>query len=153
MNIAALGSASSLLLNSLAKTPGNALAQMSVALPPPVKSAGSPTILPISSAQPLSFESILQLQSLDKPELEPVAPPTPTEIFLEEARKDPMERMREQVLEELGLTEDGLAQMSPDERRAAEDKIREMIEEKLRQAMGADDEPAASNGEMLEQLL
>ena len=153
MNIGALGSASSLLLNSLAKTRADPPVHMSTALPAPANSAQALTILPISTAQALSFEAILQLQSLDEPEVEPVAPPTPTDIFLEEARKDPVERMREQVLEELGLTEDGLAQMPPEERRAAEDKIREMIEETLRQAMGADDQPAASNGEMLEQLL
>jgi hypothetical protein len=150
MNIGAAGSISSLLLNSLAKTRSDASAQMSTALPP-VKSAERPTILPISAAQPLSFESILTLQILDEPAPE-IEAPSATDIFLEEARKDPIERMREQVMEELGLTEDSLAQMSPEERRAAEDKIREMIEEKLRKAMGADDEPAASNGEMLERL-
>lgn len=153
MNIGALGSASSLLLNSLTKTRGDAPTHMSTALPAPANSAQALSILPISTAQPLSFESILQLQSLDEPEPTSIEPPTPTEIFLEEARKDPMERMREQVMEELGLTDEALAQMSPDERRAAEDKIREMIEEKLRQAMGADDQHASSNGEMLQQLL
>jgi hypothetical protein len=151
MNIGAVESLSSLLLNSLAKTRGDAPAQVSTALPPPVKSAERPTILPISAVQPLSFESILTLQTLDEPD-PAIEAPSATDIFLEEARKDPIERMREQVIEELGLTEESLAQMSPEERRAAEDKIREMIEEKLRQAMGADDEPAASNGEMLERL-
>jgi hypothetical protein len=151
MNIGAVGSLSSLLLNSLAKTRSDAPTQMSTALPPPVKSAERPTILPISSAQPLSFESILTLQTLDEPAPE-IEAPSATDIFLEEARKDPIERMREQIMEELGLSEADLAAMPPEERRAAEDKIREMIEEKLRQAMGADDEPAASNGEMLERL-
>lgn len=101
---------------------------------------------------PISFESILQLQSLDEPEVTAVEAPTPTELFLEEARKDPIERMREQIMEELGISEADLAAMSPEERRATEEKIREMIEEKLRQANGADDGPAESNGEMLEQL-
>ena len=152
MNIGAAGSISSLLLNSLAKTRGDAPAQKSTALPPPVKSAERPTILPISSAQPLSFESILQLQTLDEPEPE-IEAPSATELFLEEARKDPIERMREQIMEELGLSEADLAAMSPEERRATEDKIREMIEEKFRQASGAGDQRAESNGEMLQQLL
>lgn len=151
MNIGAVGSLSSLLLNSLAKSRADAPTQMSTALPPPVKSAERPTILPIRSAQPLSFESILTLQSLDEPE-SAIEPPSATDLFLEEARKDPITRMREQILEELGLSEADLAEMSPEERRATEDKIREMIEEKLRQAMGADDRPATSNGEMLQQL-
>jgi hypothetical protein len=152
MNIGAVGSISSLLLNSLAKTRGDAPAQISTALPPPVKSAERPTILPISSAQPLSFESILQLQTLDEPEAE-IEAPSAADLFLEEARKDPIERMREQIMEELGLSEADLAAMSPEERRATEDKIREMIEEKFRQASGARDQRAESNGEMLEQLL
>ena len=152
MNIGATGSISSLLLNSLMKTHGDAPAQMSTALQPPVKSAERPTILPISSAQPLSFESILTLQTLNEPEPE-IEAPSATDIFLEEARKDPIERMREQAMEELGISETDLALMSPEERRAAEDKIREMIEEKFRQAAGADDQHATSNGEMLEQLL
>jgi hypothetical protein len=63
-----------------------------------------------------------------------------------------MERMREQILQELGLTEDSLAQMSPEDRRIAEDKIRQMIEEKIRQAMNAGDAPPESNAAMLEQI-
>jgi hypothetical protein len=152
MNIGSVGSISSLLLNSLAKPRGDAPTDMSHALPVRANPAGPMTILPISNATPLSFESILQLQSLDEPEQATIEPPSATEIFLEEARKDPIERMREQIMEELGISEADLAAMSPEERRATEDKIREMIEEKLRQANGGDDAPAQSNGEMLEQL-
>jgi hypothetical protein len=40
--------------------------------------------------------------------------------------------------------------MSPEERRATEDKIREMIEEKFRQAAGADSDAPDSNASMIE---
>jgi hypothetical protein len=115
-------------------------------------SAGALSILPASQATPLSFETVLELQRLDEPPATFKAP-TATDIFLEEARKSPMERMREQILEELGLSEDALAQMSPEERRATEDKIRQMIEEKFRQAMGGEEEPADTNAEAMLQTL
>lgn len=116
------------------------------------KSAGALSILPASQATPLSFDTILELQRLDEPPATLKAP-TPTEIFLEEARKSPMERMREQILEQLGITEEDLAQMSPEERRATEDQIRRLIEEKFRQAMGGDGEPAETNTEAMLQTL
>jgi hypothetical protein len=42
--------------------------------------------------------------------------------------------------------------MSPEDRRIAEDRIRQMIEEKIRQAMNGGDAPAESNAAMIEQL-
>jgi len=123
------------------------------AAPDPAKSAGVLAILPPAAATPLSFENVLALQLIDAPPVK-LEPMSATDIFLQEARKSPMERMREQVLEELGLTEESLGQMAPEERRAAEDKIREMIEEKLRQAMGGDQAPDdASAAAMLKTLL
>ncbi|MBK6702582.1 MAG: hypothetical protein IPG56_01630 [Caulobacteraceae bacterium] len=110
------------------------------------------SILPSSAAAPLSFESILSLQSLDDEEPAQLTEMSATEKFLKEAQKTPMERMREQVLASLGLSEDALSQMSPDERRAAEDKIREMIEEKIRQGMNGGDKSPGSNAEMMEQV-
>ena len=106
--------------------------------------------MPPNSATQLSFETLLSLQSLDQPALEEVLAPTPTQIFLQEAQKSPMERMREQILEQLGLTEDAIDQMPPEERRAVEDQIREMIEQKLREGMGADREAPDSNASMIE---
>lgn len=97
----------------------------------------------------LSLETIMNLPSLDEPAPVKLIEPSAEEKFLEEARKSPIERMREQILEELGLTEEAIAQMSPDERRATEDKIRALIEEKLRQAMGADETPDG-NAQMIE---
>jgi hypothetical protein len=116
-------------------------------------SAGPLSILPSSSAVKLSFENVIALQSLAEPEPTQLTEMSATEKFLAEARKSPMERMRDQVLNELGLSEESLAQLPPDERRAAEDKIREMIEEKIRQAMNAGGDAPDSNAAMLQGLI
>ncbi len=115
-------------------------------------SAGPLSILPSSSAHQLSFENILALQSVDDEEPAQLTEMSATEKFLKEAQKTPMERMREQVLAALGLSEDALAQLPPDERRSAEDKIRDMIEEKIRQGVNGGDKSPNSNAEMMEQV-
>lgn len=56
------------------------------------------------------------------------------EAFLAYAQKTPMERMRDQILKELGYTEEILKQAPADERAAVEDKIRKLIEEKMKEA-------------------
>lgn len=112
-------------------------------------SAGSRSILPIAPVTPLSFETVINLQSLDEPEAPQLTAPTATELFLEEARKSPMERLREQIMAELGVSEESLAQLPPDEKRAMEDKIRKMIEEKFRQGMGVEEAGTESNAAMI----
>lgn len=99
-------------------------------------------MLPRAQAVQLSFDQIVALQSADEPEAPP--PRTVEDTFLEEARKTPMERLREQILEALGYTEDSLAQLPPDERAAVEDKIRKLIQEKFREAMGVDKNATAN---------
>jgi hypothetical protein len=99
----------------------------------PADFARAAPILPTSAAN-ISMDSILFLQSEPEPELKG---PTAAELFLQEIQTDPIERMREQIFEELGLTEDGLEQMPPEQRRAVEDQISALIEEKLRQSLGA----------------
>jgi hypothetical protein len=155
MTISALGSASSILQSLGAKRADQAAQawfEQKVGEANAAKNAGALSILPASQATPLSFETVLELQRLDE-EPATLKAPTPTEIFLEEAQKSPMERMREQILEQLGITEEDLAQMSPEERRATEDQIRRLIEEKFRQAMGGDGEPAETNTEAMLQTL
>ena len=46
--------------------------------------------------------------------------------------------MRDDILKSLGLTEDDLAHMSPEERAAVEDKIKQIVEEKFRQGAHVD---------------
>ncbi|MBN8606017.1 MAG: hypothetical protein J0L81_03795 [Caulobacterales bacterium] len=155
MSITSIGASSLSQLFSLNRTRENA---SQPALQPAVgvlSGAASPaaggTILPAANTSlGLSFETILNLQSLEEPEVNAVEPPSATDIFLEEARKSPIERMREQILEELGLSEESLAALPPEEKRAMEDKIAKMIEEKLRQSMGAEEGVTPSNASMIE---
>jgi hypothetical protein len=108
-------------------------------------------ILPTSGAN-ISMESVLFLQAQAEP-ADALKGPTATELFLEEIQKDPIERMREQIMEELGLSEESLAQMSPEERRAAEATISAMIEEKLRRSFGAERGETQTAAEYLTQAL
>lgn len=85
------------------------------------------------------METLLALQS-DEPKPAPASAsssaPTAEDLFLQEAHKSPMQRLREQILDSMGLTEDQLAQMPADQRRAVEDRIADIIKEKIREANG-----------------
>ncbi|MBN9525121.1 MAG: hypothetical protein J0H82_02890 [Alphaproteobacteria bacterium] len=51
--------------------------------------------------------------------------------FLAYARKTPAERFREDLLNSMGLTEEGLAAMDPDKRKAVEEEITRRMKEKI----------------------
>lgn len=51
--------------------------------------------------------------------------------FLKYAKMTPFDRMRAGILKSMNLTEDDLAKMSPDQRKAVEEKIRDAIEKQL----------------------
>lgn len=114
--------------------------------------SGAQTLPPVQPVQ-FSMDMLLALQGEQEPEAESAVDalktPTATERFLEEARKSPMERLREQIIKELGISEEDLAAMPPDEKRATEDKIRELIEEKLKQGMRANDAGGDSAGDVV----
>lgn len=148
------------MLNSLLRASGSAASD--VFAPPssdktdPAKSAASTTVLPPSSATQLSFDSILALQSVDNTDTETKsqslsasAAPTPEETFLKEAHKSPMQRLRDQILQSMGMTEESLAQLPAEERRAAEDKISKILREKIKEGMGVDSNASESNDDML----
>jgi len=154
MTIAGITSSPLFALNSHTRSGNSAAAAFLPAASKPANSADGPTILPSANAVQLSIESLVALQS-EQPKTQEASITTSSveDQFLEEARKSPMQRMREQIMKELGVTDDDLAQMAPDERRAMEDRIRELVEEKLREAMNAGKVAPKSNGEMLQQLL
>ena len=56
------------------------------------------------------------------------------EQFLKYARMSPAERMRASILGSMGLTEDDLSAMSAADRQKVEDKIKQMIEQKIKEA-------------------
>ncbi|MEZ5956865.1 MAG: hypothetical protein R3C27_06610 [Hyphomonadaceae bacterium] len=151
MTIGAIGANPLLFLNSLSQNREASEQRFAPDTNAAANTAGPLSILPSRSALQLSFDNIIALQSLADETPAQSTEMSAAQEFLAEARKTPMERMREQVLQELGLTEESLAQLPPDERRIAEDRIRALIEEKVRQAMNADGAPAESNASMIEQ--
>ncbi|GLR49025.1 hypothetical protein KYK30_23545 [Shinella yambaruensis] len=86
---------------------------------------------------------------LDKAETESASL---TSEFLELSRMTPAERLRKEMLEALGLTEESLAQLPEEERSAIEEDIRRAIKEQLgiddtRQAGTAEGQSAAGTEE------
>lgn len=62
------------------------------------------------------------------------SPPSVVEQFLAYARMSPIERMRASILNGMGLSEDDLNAMSPADREKVEAKIKQLIEEKIKEA-------------------
>lgn len=60
-----------------------------------------------------------------------VSASSPQEALAEWLKKSPAEHMRDAILKQMGITEEELAQMPPEQRMAIEDTIAEMIKEKL----------------------
>lgn len=106
----------------------------------------------------MSPEMLLMLQGDnsddDSAQATPASAQAPSieDQFLAEAHKTPAQRMREQILKALGITEEQLAQMPPEQRQAMEQRIKDLIEEKVREAHNAGKAPPDSNTEMLQSL-
>jgi hypothetical protein len=56
--------------------------------------------------------------------------------FMDYAKMDPMERMRANILKSMGLTEDDLKNMSPEQQKAVEQKIEQIIQQELQKNAG-----------------
>ena len=56
--------------------------------------------------------------------------------FMDYAKMSPMERMRASILKSMGLTEDDLTKMSPEQQKAIEQKIEQMIKQELQKNAG-----------------
>ncbi|MCV3735645.1 hypothetical protein OCK02_05455 (plasmid) [Rhizobium sp. TRM96647] len=90
-----------------------------------VASVGAPTVGPSLGTSGLASS----LWTLKASEDSPL--PSPRDEFLEWADMDPTERLRAQILQSMGISEDDLEAMSPEERAAVEADIRKAIEEKI----------------------
>ncbi len=77
-----------------------------------------------SSASAVTAQAIGQTEEAETPSAK--------DEFLEFMEMTPMERMRAQILRNLGVTEEQIAAMPPEERKKIEDKIRQIIEETVR---------------------
>lgn len=91
-----------------------------------VASAGAPTVGPSLGTSSLA-SSLWTLKASEDRSLGP----SPRDEFLEWADMDMTERLRAQILQSMGISEDDLEAMPPEERAAIEDDIREAIKEKL----------------------
>jgi hypothetical protein len=56
--------------------------------------------------------------------------------FMDYAKMNPMERLRASILKSMGLTEDDLKKMSPEQQKAVEQKIEQMIKQQLQKNAG-----------------
>ncbi|MGY4480682.1 hypothetical protein [Bradyrhizobium sp. USDA 3364] len=56
--------------------------------------------------------------------------------FLKYAQMSPMDRMRANILKSMGLSEEDLKNMTPDQRTAVEQKIKELIEQSFEKSAG-----------------
>ena len=56
--------------------------------------------------------------------------------FMDYAKESPMERMRASILKSMGLTEDDLKKMSPEQQKAVEQKIEQIIKQQLQKNAG-----------------
>ena len=61
----------------------------------------------------------------------PLQPKSAEEEFLEIARKSPLERLRDRILEDMKTSEAAIAQMEPEARAAMEDEIKRRMMEAL----------------------
>ena len=100
-----------------------------------------PTVAP-SSSIPSGFANALWLTQakLDKAEAES---DSLLAEFMELSKMTPVERLRKELLESMGLTEESLAALPPEERSAIEEEIRRAIKEQL----GVDETAGGAEGQ------
>ena len=98
----------------------------------PVQEVSSP-VAPLLSYETMS--SLLDIQEIagvtKSSEDKKIEDNFSAKAFLDYMSKSPEERVREQILSSMNLTEEELADIPPEERKAIEDKIAEIIKEKV----------------------
>lgn len=63
----------------------------------------------------------------------PVSEPSARDEFMKFQAMTPAEKMRAMMLSKLGLTEEQVKAMSPEDRKKVEDKLKEMIKQEVQQ--------------------
>ena len=64
----------------------------------------------------------------------PAKPSAAVQAFMDYEKKTPAEKMRDEILGSMGLTEDQLKAMDPKDRAKVEEKIRELIKQKVEES-------------------
>lgn len=100
----------------------------------PAKPAVTNTSFPTQAPLKLDSASLLSLQQIEFTAGKDGKPDgvSATDEFMAYMEKTPEERLRANILKSLGLTEEDLENLPPEQRQAIEDKIKEMIKEKIR---------------------
>lgn len=145
------GSSAAIWLNSLGKTDEPSASEKlfgaKTGKDDPAKPAATNTSFPTAPPVNLGVDALLALQDAAAPAnaSEPAKPSEPVEEdagpsaadqFLDYMRKTPEERLRDKILKALGVTEEDIKSMSPDERVALEEKIKDIVKETMVQAEG-----------------
>lgn len=149
MFVGGIGSAAATWPGALGKTgdagAGEAFATQKTGKSDAAKAAASNTRFPTASVAQLNADALLALQeagakesSGEKREVKTSA----EDQFLDYMQKSPAERLRDRILKALGVTEDDIKKMTPDERLGLEKKIQEIIKETMVKAEG-EGEPSA----------
>lgn len=110
-----------------------------------------PTVETSASSMPSGLANALWLNASKQDKLQEESEKVLTE-FLDLSKMTAIERLRKELLEEMGLTEDSLAQLPPEERSAINEQIRQAIKQRLgvdetAQAGAADGQAAAGTKE------
>ena len=93
----------------------------------------------VNQGQPMSFSISGSMRSFLLP-AQPggsdggVQPRSAEQEFLDIARKSPLERMRDKIMEDMKLSQDSLASLTPDQRQSVEDEIKRRMMEALQAA-------------------
>ena len=100
------------------------------------KAAAPNTSFPTQMLAKLDSASILSLQKIEF-EVDDNGgriAMKPTDEFMAYMEKTPEERLRANILKSIGVTEEELESLPPEQRQAVEDKIKELIKERIRPA-------------------
>jgi len=82
----------------------------------------------MTSIKPVVTEAVVSASSMKKLSTTAAAAESELERYV---KMTPAQRLREDLLKKLGLTEDDLAKMEPKERAGVEQKITELMQEQL----------------------
>lgn len=101
--------------------------------PDPLGPPEPPAAVPFDPGMPLQMSIFAQFMAMQSQHQDEEETQSAADEFLEFARKSPAEQYRELVLKNLGLTEETLAALTPDERRAVEEIIKEKVLAKMKE--------------------
>jgi hypothetical protein len=151
MFVGGAGNSAAIWLNSLGKTNEPSTAEKlfgaTTGKDDPAKPAASNTSFPTAPPVNLGVEALLALHEAAAPAsartpaesgdaVEDDTGPSTADQFLDYMKKTQEERLRDKILKALGVTEEDIKSMSPDERVALEEKIKDIVRETMVKAEG-----------------